>query len=413
MSTLLTRRALLGATLETVYNTFVAPTLTTDAILVETPDFTADMTVLTRDFTRSDLSPMPHIMGRKLAKMSFTTELRGNGSEQAGTSGSVARIARLFQACGYTLTSNAAASASVVYDIGSETNEIAWTTGGPMTNTDVIQYILDVTTPGVSGTAEIAVTSDTVGEGTAAAVVTTATPFTLGTKGLTVTPVFTGALVEGQRWVVWLRPAGQVLQPESTNFKSLSLALYLDGTEHTISGAYGTFSITADAGNYAKVKWDFTGQYVAPTDVALPTNAVFETTLPPMVQLARLNVDGFVATVSSMSFTQGNDIQPRPDVNNTDGYNGVRLVSRKPEFGIDPEADLVANHDFWGRMASATQMPFEMRIGTVVGNTVWLMAPNTQYSKMTYKDRQGIRAYDAGLAPARSSGDDELFILMA
>ena len=57
-----------------------------------------------------------------------------------------------------------------------------------MTNTDVIQYILDVTTPGVSGTAEITVTSDTVGEGTAAAVVTTATPFTLGTKGLTVTP---------------------------------------------------------------------------------------------------------------------------------------------------------------------------------------------------------------------------------
>jgi hypothetical protein len=64
-------------------------------------------------------------------------------------------------------------------------------------------------------------------------------------------------------------------------------------------------------------------------------------------------------------------------------------------------------------MAAATQMPFEMRIGTVTGNTVWLMAPNTQYSKMTYKDRQGIRAYDAGLAPARSNGDDELFILMA
>ncbi len=263
MSTLLTRRALLGATLETVYNTFVAPTLTTDAILVETPDFTADMTVLTRDFTRSDLSPMPHIMGRKLAKMSFTTELRGNGAEQAGTSGSVARIVRLFQACGYTLTSNAAASASVVYDIGSESNELAWTTGGSMTNTDVIQYILDVTTPGVSGTAEITVTSDTAGRRHGCrAGLTTAMPFTLGTKGLTVTPVFTGPLVDGQRWVVWLRPAGQVLQPESTNFKSLSLALYLDGTEHTISGAYGTFSITADAGNYAKVKWDFTGQYV-------------------------------------------------------------------------------------------------------------------------------------------------------
>ena len=58
-------------------------------------------------------------------------------------------------------------------------------------------------------------------------------------------------------------------------------------------------------------------------------------------------------------------------------------------------------------------MPFEMRIGTVPGNTVWVMSPTTQYSKMTYKDRQGIRAYDAGLAPSRVNGDDEVFILMA
>lgn len=38
-----------------------------------------------------------------------------------------------------------------------------------------------------------------------------------------------------------------------------------------------------------------------------------------------------------------------------------------------------------------------MRVGNVIGNTVWMLCPNTQYMKMTYKDRQGIRTYDAGL----------------
>jgi len=68
------------------------------------------------------------------------------------------------------------------------------------------------------------------------------------------------------------------------------------------------------------------------------------------------------------------------------------LLSRKPEFGIDPEADLVANHDFWGRMAAAQEMPFQLHVGSVAGNTVWMLTPLTQYSKMTYKDRSGIGA---------------------
>jgi hypothetical protein len=117
--------------------------------------------------------------------------------------------------------------------------------------------------------------------------------------------------------------------------------------------------------------------------------------------------------VEKMTFTQANDIQPRPDVNGTDGYNGVRLVARKPEIGIDPEADLVANFDFWGRMAAAQEMPFQMRIGSAVRNTAWMLCPNTQYTKMTYKDRAGIRTYDAGLNVAAYSADDEICFLFA
>ncbi len=60
-------------------------------------------------------------------------------------------------------------------------------------------------------------------------------------------------------------------------------------------------------------------------------------------------------------------------------------------------------------MSASQRMPFQMRVGTQAGNTVWFFAPNTQYSGLTYGDRNGILTYDAGLRFARSQGNDEAF----
>ena len=221
------------------------------------------------------------------------------------------------------------------------------------------------------------------------------------------TPVFTGSLYAGQQWTAWLRPAGLDLSPISDNFQSITLAMHKDGVLHTMPGAYGTFEVTAQAGNFAMIKWTFTGTYDGPVDDANPS-PIFETQLPSQVQNARLNMNLFDAVVEKFTFNQGNDIQIRPSVSASDGYVGVRIVSRKPEGGIDPEADLVANNDFWGQMSSAQRMPFAMRVGDQPGNTVWVTAPCTQYSGLTYADRNGILVYDAGLRFARVNGDDEV-----
>ena len=273
-------------------------------------------------------------------------------------------------------------------------------------NTDTIGYYLTCTTGGASGTAQISATSDTTGETTAAVVATSGAPLTMGTKGLTLTPTWVGNLVAGQSWTVWLMPAGLSLDPVSDNFESVTLVLHKDGVKHTMPGSYGTFEITAQAGNFATVKWTFTGQYVEPVDDPNPS-PIFERTLPSQVELSRLRVGNFQATVEKLTFNQMNDIQVRPDVSSSDGYNGTRIVSRKPEGGINPEADLVANNDFWGQLAAATNMPFQMRIGHVSGNTVWVLCPNVQYSGLTYQDRSGILTYDAGMRFARSLGNDE------
>ena len=487
--------------------------------------------MLERDFTRNDLSPLPFIIGRKIASVEFETELRGNGLQNSGLTANAPVIARLFQACGYALTPNPAPSISNVFQVGDEATPVAWaessgaTASGTYTpsgnfsagdvitigtkhytfvnsytntdgdvllggsegasinnliaavnlgagagtvyaaamtanpaevlaslsgsnlvitsrsqgaagnsiattytpsgssegawghatlqggadvasNTDMIAYYLTVSSGGASGTAEVVITSDTAGEGSPAQALTSGSPLTVGTQGLALTPTWAGNLEAGQQWVMWLRPPGLSLDPISDNFQSVTLALHKDGVLHTVPGCFGTFQINAAAGNYATVKWTFTGTYQAPVDDPNPSPN-FETELPSQVQLARLRINEFNAIVEKFTFDQKNDIQIRPDVSSSDGYIGTRIVSRKPDGGIDPEADLVANNDFWGQFAAAQRMPFQFRVGSAPGNTVWFIAPNTQYTGMTYGDRNGILVYDAGLSFARSVGNDE------
>jgi hypothetical protein len=527
MTVLLTRKAVLQGAMETVYNT-PASVGANDGFLVNNPMFTIKPNVLERQFVREDLSPLPIIIGRKLASMTFETELRGNGVQNSGLASNAALITRLFQACGYLLTANPGPSVKGPFDQGAPAVEATWAissqasavgtftatgvpgdgdifvvdgqtytiksamtapghvklgteaqtlanlaaamNGGPGSGTayyagtpelpdatavatgttlvitaeryglagnsigtvytpistsegawgnthlvggldpgvtaDVVAYYLSVDTGGPSGTAHITVTSDTLGEGLPSAAVTSGSPFTVGTKGLTVTPTWTGNLAMGQSWVVWLMPAGISLDPISDNFESITLVMHKDGVKHVMGGSFGTFEVTAQAGSYATMKWTFTGTYTGPVDDPNPT-PIFERTIPSQVELARLRIGSFGAIVEKFTFNQMNDIQIRPSVSDSDGYIGTRIVARKPEGGINPEADLVGNNDFWGQMAASMAMPFQMRVGHAVGNTVWVLCPNSQYSGLTYGDRSGILVYDAGLRFARSLGNDE------
>lgn len=408
---LLMRRAVLQAVVETSYGDASALGLN-DGILVSEPAYTIDPNVLERDIVTPDLSPEALIIGRKLSKMTFKTELRSNGKTNSGLLADAPVLSRLFRACGYAVTASAAPSAHGVFDQGSHANVVTWAKdAATATNTNVIAYYLKVTTAGASGVAAITVTSDTAGEGSASQVVTTATQISLGTKGLKVTPTFTGNLALGQTWVVWLLPAGLRLDPVSDNFESVHLGMNKDGVFHSMPGSFGTFEVTAEAGKFASISWTFTGKFVDPVD-AVMVSPNYEKTLPHQVELARLRINDFNAIVAKFTFNQGNEINIRPDVSSKDGYIGTRMTARKPEGGIDPEAELVATYDFWGKLASAERMPFQMRVGIDPGNTVWMFAPSTQYTGLTYQDRDGILNYDAGLRFSRVNGNDEMLFFL-
>lgn len=410
---LLSRRALLLGGMETTYNTAVATSAANDALLVSEPRWSANVAYLQRNLNRGSISPVAGMTGRKEASITFTTEIRGNGRHASGLIANAPMLSRLLRAAGFSLTAVAAPTARPVQPVGLHQNDVTWATSGTPTTDVPVPYIIKCVTGGALGTARVRIFSPVAGEASVQAglIVPATGALSIGTRGLSITPTAAGPLTVGQTWFTYLMPAGFIMQPVSTGFESMTMRLYIDGVLHVMTGCRGTFSMSAKAGELGSMSWTFTGQYSAPTDAAVPANANLEKALPSMFEKAQLTIDGYDAVVDNMSLDIRNDIQIRPDANSPEGYLGTRLVNRAPTMGIDPEATLVADQNFWQKLSDGTQMPFTCRFGDKVGNTVYLLAPSTQYTGLSYADRNGITNMAAEMQLSGIVGDDEVQFL--
>ncbi|MFO1083125.1 MAG: hypothetical protein U1E21_01045 [Reyranellaceae bacterium] len=416
---ILTRKTMVYAALEGTYGTAPSFSDATDPMLVEDADYKLDVQNIQRNLYRNDLSPVADIITRKMGKMTFKHEIRGGGAV-----GTECRLGRLLRGCTMLATTRSTAWwGAFIAAAAPSTPAVSWAGGGSISAiVEPKTILIRITTSGVSGVARCSITYD---DGTAQqtnVTMTSGSAITL-TGGLasgTIAPTWSGTLATSQAWVVTAWPPGIQYLPSSDEqaYGSIAIRMYKDGMLHVLTGAYGTFKINAQAGQRAMAEFEFTGFYNAPTDAALPASPVFETTLPQQCELGRLHIDDFgvagpsnnICAVDSFSYDIGNKIDPRMSINAADGFTGLRVTERTSTGGIDPEATLVAQQDFWAKLAGGRQMPFGMRVGTTAGNMVAFHAPAVQYTGFTYKDRSGLVALDAALQFNRVNGDDEILI---
>lgn len=420
---LLTKRALVLAKVETVTGEDAAPTETADAILVSEPSYTTDPQVLERNFVSNDLSKFEHIIGRVVAGFEFTVDLRGNGIQSSGLVADAPKLARLLRGCGYALSAAGGAGTANLSDVIANKNNdpttpaITFDKAGTVAVDSPVLYTIEVTLGGASATAEVTITNNNEDEDDLSTpqveVVTSGTPFNLGGSGGTIEMTWTGNLIAGDKWQVQAWPVGVKAIPVSEDFDTLTLWMYLDGLLHKGQAGMGNFTIEATAGEFASVTFNFTTTFNDPEDEAMPSTPVYETTLPPQVELSLLSWGGNTELYAeSWSFDQGNDIQVRLDVNAAQGYRGSRIADRAPSGGFTPEAQLEADEPFWADFLAARAKTWTVRCGKVVGNQVVLFAPNAQTSEQTYVDRNGIRAYDKSILFKRGNvGNDELIFV--
>lgn len=241
----------------------------------------------------------------------------------------------------------------------------------------------------------------------------TAQVITLGQSGAQITiPVWTGTLVAGEYFEVFLRRAAVRYDPISDASSSVSFYIFLDGSLYRMYGARGTFTIEGAAATYPMMSWTFTGIYVDPVDMPLPTNLVFEQSKPWKVELSQLAVYGLPSAVASrFSFDAGNEVTIKDNINASEAYDEISITDRTPTAGCDPEAVKPSVFSPWARMRREDQTKFGVAVGVRggAGNLIYLTARRASYTGAPFANRNKIRAHNYGFRLARVSGvgDDE------
>lgn len=416
-SGILTRVKVILAKVETTCGVDAVPTAT-DGLLVEEPMWTPAMETLTRNNARATLSPEPVTVGKKTGQMTFMHEVRGSGDPAVAPD-----VGVLLRGCGMSETqiTGLGTLGAAVARTGN-TGTITWAATTAYDGSDLREVLIECTTGGASGVAEVSITAPALGALPAinitGQVVTDATPISLtGSTDAEYTPTIGTSLVAGDKWNVPLLPEGWQYQPVSDNFESLSLYQFHDGLLYKSIGCMGTYSLDATGGAYGKFSFDFQGTYVAPVDAAIVT-PVYQTVTPQQVELAALRVEENDVVTSSLIASKfgidiANTVSPRSDINESDSFVGFRITDRAPTMTFDPEHELVATYDFYGKAASGAQIDFKARVGTTAGNKVNFHCPNIQLTSPSQSDRDGITAIDITANLASNAGDDELSILFS
>jgi hypothetical protein len=246
----------------------------------------------------------------------------------------------------------------------------------------------------------------------------TAGTFALGNSGAVVTiGAFAGTLTAGESFEITLRRSGVTYLPISDDGPSLTLWAFLDGALFRLRGARGSWAASGEAARYPGLAWTFTGIYVDPIDMALPTTLQYEESKPYKVEVAELAIYGMggqLACASRFAMDIANEVAVRECINAEEAYDGVQIVSRAPTAGADPEAYKPSVYNPWSRLRRGDTTRFHVAVGKKGGpaNTVRLQANAANYTGAPFAARNRIRSYDLGLRLARVSalGDDELSI---
>lgn len=315
----LSQVGVLLAKIETTPGVDPTPSSSTDFIQALDCVYTPDFNVIERNYMRPSLSRPPHLIGRQLATLTFTTEIFATGVAAAATN--------------------------------------------PTTQAQATPKWADLF------------------EGCAMA----------------------GAAVSS--------PAGKTYTPLTASQKTLTFYCYYDGMLHKLTGAMGSFTLNAEAGQIGTISWTFTGVHNAPTAVSTPS-VTYSSVNPPLVESCSFVIGSTAATVfqiQNISIDIQNNVVPRADANSTKGFNSMYITGRNPQIVVNPEQVPEASHSFWADYIAATRRAITFNIGSTAGNKMEVSIPNAEIASISYSDRDGIRVYDVTLAATTTTaaGNDE------
>ena len=199
--------------------------------------------------------------------------------------------------------------------------------------------------------------------------------------------------------------------PVSTALESITIYYFQDGVLLKLTGARGVVTGTFATGQIGKLAFTFTGHIVAESDVALPS-PTYVATVPPPVINTPFALGAFSAIVESLAFDMGNQIGAVPDMSAVDGFGEVRITGRDVVGSFNPEATLIATHNFFSEWNAGTVQALTSGLITrAAGNQYKIDLPAVSSREIAPGDRDAVRTFEVNFGAAEVSGDDEISIV--
>ncbi len=186
----------------------------------------------------------------------------------------------------------------------------------------------------------------------------------------------------------------EVYQVHSTpaNDETLSIDVWEDGVKKSLLGASGNVTFEGETGKRMMCNFEFSGVWQTPTDDSLPTYAP-GTTAPMLIQGGTFTLADKSIKIGKFSLNMGNNVIPRMDVDAAGGISYFMITDYDPVLSIDPEADLVAGHDYFGDWLALIEAAVSLAL-TDGTDIITFTLPKVQYKEITEGDRDGIQIYD-------------------
>ena len=359
----------------------------TDALLVRNLDVTPiEAETVSRDLIRSYMGNSDQLLSNVRVALNFEVEVAGSGA-----SATPSRMDSLLRACGMSSTTTGSAVTGSSQAGGAGTITLA----SGASAVDDYYVGMAITISSGTGNGHKGLIVDYVGSSKVATVKPSTTTFVPGTgSGYSIS-------------------ANVKYLPISTGFESTTIYFNNSGVLHKAVGCRGTYNMSLGLGEIPTFNFSMTGQYVSPTDTALPSTTYSNQTTPVLFKsgntVAVSVMDYDTAKISSINVDMSNEIVYRELVG---GSTEVLLTNREPTGEIVIEAPTIAQKDFFAIANDNTTGRVCFQHGTTAGNIVSAVMPVCDIGNPTYSDDSGIQMLSIPYVPTPSaSGNDEVALV--
>lgn len=182
--------------------------------------------------------------------------------------------------------------------------------------------------------------------------------------------------------------------PVSSGFESVSIYYNVDGVQHRLTGCRGTVAAGVTVGEIPVLRFQFTGIYNAPTDVAVPAVTYTQQTPLPVnaTNTTSFQLFSYAGLMRSFEFDLAADIQYRELVSTapTAANRYIQYIDRKPTGTVVLEAVTMATKNYFTDALGTATGNCTFLHGTTAGNRFTFNAAQTDIINPTYSDDNGV-----------------------